>query len=240
MFMKTIHALPVILLLFASCGTEHPEEKHPEEQHSVPADVIKPKAAIVWTGLYSETLPCADCPGILTQLELRADSTFVLREKYLERDSVPNGRMGQWRTKGMKLFLNGKAEWTMGPKGLERLDIHGGPIDTPLPNTIHRVKTFGSGPMLLTGAYVYYADSHSFKPCGSAYAIPVAMDVAGEKGAGLELERTYHKKVKSPPAPLYVQVTATMRVGPAMEGDGQDEYIHIDKLEKVLVKQECP
>lgn len=233
--MKLIHTLPAALLLLASCGTNPPEEKV-----KVPVEVEQPKSPAAWAGLYADTLACADCPGILTQLDLKADSTFVLTQQYLDRDSVPYATMGQWRPDVVKLLLNGKAEWAMGLKGLERLDNQGGPITTPLPNTIRRVDNFGSGPMHLTGAYVYYADSHSFKPCGSAYAIPVAMDAAGEKGAGLELERTYMKKVKTPPAPLYVQVTATIRVGPAMEGDGTDEYLHIEKVDKVLEVQECP
>ena len=56
--------------------------------------------------------------------------------------------------------------------------------------------------------------------------------------ASLSVARS--RKVKTPPAPLYVQVTATIRVGPAMEGDGTDEYLHIEKVDKVLEVQECP
>ncbi len=235
--MKLIHALPVVLVLLASCQGDQSEEKTP-----VVVKTPEPTAPIQWVGLYADTLPCADCPGILTQLDLRADSTYVMRDHYLERDSIPNGTIGEWTVSGQLLTLRTAdvpMQWKMDGDKLERRAADGGPIETTLPNSIRRVANFGSSPMHLTGAYVYYADSHSFTPCGSKYVIPVAMDEPGVKGAGLELERVYMKKIKSGPDPLYVNVTATLRVGPAMEGDGTDEYIYIERLERVNEKQAC-
>lgn len=236
--MKLIPALPVVLVLLASCQGGPPEQKAP-----VAVETVKSTAPIQWVGLYADTLPCADCPGILTQLDLRADSTYVMRDQYIERDSIPHGTIGEWTVSGELLTLRTAdvpMQWKMDGDKLERRAADGGPIETTLPNSIRRVANFGSSPMHLTGAYVHYADSHSFTPCGSKYVIPVAMDEPGVKGAGLELERVYMKKIKTAPDPLYVDITATLRVGPAMEGDGTDEYLHIERLERVNEKQACP
>lgn len=196
-----------------------------------------------WVGLYADTLPCADCPGILTQLDLRSDSTYVMRDHYLDRDSIAFGTIGRWTVAGDLLTLitaDGPMRWGRAGERLERRNAEGGPTGSTLPNSIARVANFGSSPMYLTGAYVYYADSHGFTPCGSNFIIPVAMDEAGVEGAGLALERTYSERVPTPPDPLYVEVVATLRIGPAMEGEGTDEYLYIERLERVKEVQQCP
>lgn len=234
--MKAIAAIPATLLLLVACqgGTE---------QDQVPStETTVPPAPAEWVGLYADTLPCADCPGIYTMLELRHDSTYVLREEYLERDSIPYGTIGKWSVKDGKLALrtfDTPMYWSWDGEGLRRLDADGKPIDSPLNYTLRPYDFFPGIPLRLTGGYVYFADSHNFTPCGAGFAYPVAMDAAGTEGAGLELERTYMKQVKDAPQPLYVQVVATFQTGPAMEGDGSDEYLHIEKLEGVLELQEC-
>jgi uncharacterized lipoprotein NlpE involved in copper resistance len=40
--------------------------------------------AKAFAGNFSGTLPCADCPGIDTQLELKADGTYAIEETYQE------------------------------------------------------------------------------------------------------------------------------------------------------------
>ncbi|MEB2340552.1 MAG: copper resistance protein NlpE N-terminal domain-containing protein [Flavobacteriia bacterium] len=234
--MKPVRFIPACLVILASCQGN-------QEQEPTPAPALAPVVPVVeWTGLYADTLPCADCPGILTQLDLRADSTYVLRERYLERDSIPYGTIGKWSVKGDVVTLatfHKPMEWRMESDGLHRLDADGKPIDSPLNYTIRKVAHIDPLPMHLTGGYVYFADSHSFTPCGAGFALPVAMDPAGSPGAGPEMEKTYAKQVKEPPQPLYVQVTASMREGPAMEGSGTEDYLHIDRLEGVLDLQAC-
>lgn len=234
--MKAIAAIPATLLLLVACqgGTE---------QDQVPStETTVPPAPAEWVGLYADTLPCADCPGIYTMLELRYDSTYVLREEYLERDSIPDGTIGTWTTDGNKLVLRTLGEpmyWSREGDGLRRLDMEGNPIESPLNYTIKPYDFFPGIPLRLRGGYVYFADSHRFTPCGAGFSYPVAMDEAGTEGAGLELERTYMKLVKDAPEPLYVEVVATFRTGPAMEGEGDDEYLHIDRLEGIMELQGC-
>ncbi|MEO8732987.1 MAG: copper resistance protein NlpE N-terminal domain-containing protein [Flavobacteriales bacterium] len=239
---KTSSLLPILLLAFASCQSPAPPEK---QNAASGADTTEQSTPSDWVGLYSNTLPCADCPGILTELELRADSIFILRERYLERDSVPFGHIGRWSIAQGKLVLAmgggaGPEHWKPTADGLEQLGLNGSPIEDTHAFTIHRVKNIGTSPMRLTGAYVFDGGSNNFKPCGSAYAFPVALDMPDDHGAGLSLEKLYKKQVKHIGDPLFVDVVVDVRVGPAMEGDGTEEYLHIDELQKVLDVDQCP
>jgi copper homeostasis protein (lipoprotein) len=67
-----------------------------------------------FAGNFSGTLPCADCPGIDTALELRADGSFVLTETYRERKVEPRMLDGTWTAEenGSRIRLdpNSKSE----------------------------------------------------------------------------------------------------------------------------------
>lgn len=209
------------------------------------ADTAKASAQADRAGLYSGTLPCADCPGILTELELRPDSIFILRERYLERDSVPFGHIGKWGIAQGNVLLamgggSGPEHWRPVADGLERMGLDGKPIEGAPVFSIHRVQNIGSSSMRVTGAYVFDGGSHSFRPCGSAYAFPVALEMADEQGVGGSLEQIYRKKVKHTGDPLFVEVLLDTRTGPAMEGDGTEEYLHIDRVVRVLDVHQCP
>lgn len=237
--MKNPFLFSAVLLLLVACGA--PEQG--TQDIETPPDTTSIET-VEWVGSYADTLPCADCPGILTQLELAKDSTFILRERYLERDSIPYGHIGKWSVSGGQLMLGrgdeGPVLWDPVPGGLERMGRDGKPSESSLSNVIHRVDHIAPSSMRITGAYIYYADSHSFKPCGNAYSFPVAMDAPDVKSAGLELERLYMKQVKHAPEPLYVELVVEMRTGPAMEGDGTEEYLHLDQMVRVLEVQDCP
>jgi copper homeostasis protein (lipoprotein) len=67
-----------------------------------------------FAGNFSGTLPCADCPGIDTTLELHADGTFMLMEAYQERKVEPGMLEGTWTAEenGSRIRLdpNSKSE----------------------------------------------------------------------------------------------------------------------------------
>ena len=67
-----------------------------------------------FAGNFSGTLPCADCPGIDTTLELHTDGTFMLMETYQERKVEPGMLEGTWTAEenGSRIRLdpNSKSE----------------------------------------------------------------------------------------------------------------------------------
>ena len=67
-----------------------------------------------FAGNFSGTLPCADCPGIDTTLELRADGSFMLMETYQARKAAAGMLEGTWTAEenGSRIRLdpNSKSE----------------------------------------------------------------------------------------------------------------------------------
>ncbi len=233
--MKTNCILPCLLVLCAACQTAAPGNGKGQWHPSV---ATPPQ----WTGTYADTLPCADCPGIFTRLDLRPDSTYVLRELYLERDSIPFGTIGTWRSHGDRLTLNtfgDPLQWRWAGDSLQRLGPGGEAISTSLPNAVRRVPSLQPSAMHLTGGYFFQDGSHSFTPCGTTLSFPVLADPVNAPGPVQQLDQTYVKEVKEAGRPLYVQITATIRSGPAMEGDGTQEYIQVDQVDGLNMLQGC-
>ncbi len=231
MYTKFLVPVAALYLAISACGTR--SAKEPAQTNA--SDTVPKAEPLAWTGFYADTVPCADCSGIITRLHLKADSTYILTDEYMERDSVPYGQLGTWSVAGSTLTLrtgDNPRLWKLDGDRLNPLDQDGKVIDSPMSYSIQRVDTFRTGAMHLAGNYVYYADSHSFTPAGSRFAIPVAMDPPGVKGAGLELEKLYVKHVKTPPDPMPVRIVATLRTGPAMEGNGTEQYLHVERLEE--------
>jgi heat shock protein HslJ len=97
---------------------------------------------------FSGTLPCADCPGILYQLNLFPDHTFVSRMSYQERDTQVDDR-GIWELAGdgKTLVLRGrggeKQKFALrDSQTLRKLDQAGQEIVSKLNYDLKRAPTF--------------------------------------------------------------------------------------------------
>ncbi|SMG46224.1 copper resistance protein NlpE [Sphingobacterium psychroaquaticum] len=82
-----------------------------------------------WAGTYEATIPCADCPGIKTSLQLNNDGTFVLQSEYLERKNKfeEKGNFA-WINHGSTIQLQGKenkTQYKVGENKLIQLDMEG-------------------------------------------------------------------------------------------------------------------
>lgn len=71
-----------------------PTASAPVAEHVVAAETALDTRA--FAGNFSGTLPCADCPGIDTMLELRPDGGFMLMEAYQARKAAPGMLEGTW------------------------------------------------------------------------------------------------------------------------------------------------
>ena len=97
---------------------------------------------------FSGTLPCADCPGILYQLNLLPDHTFVSRLSYQERDTQVDDR-GIWEVAGdgKTLVLRGRGgdpqKFALrDSQTLRKLDQAGQEIVSQLNYELKRAPTF--------------------------------------------------------------------------------------------------
>ncbi len=64
---------------------------------SQPVDMHNAANSLDLAGAYEGTLPCADCEGIKTSLNLNKDSLFTLKEEYLgKKNAMAFNSKGKW------------------------------------------------------------------------------------------------------------------------------------------------
>lgn len=109
--MRYLYFLISIIISFiaASCGAQAPKQKYPGQ--------IDVKQMI---GYYANTLPYPSTPGEFTEIQFYGDSTFLLYQNIIGRDSLPRATFGKWvdigrliqldllRGDTMNLLYNGK------------------------------------------------------------------------------------------------------------------------------------
>ncbi len=67
------------------------------------------RTSLDWPGMYVGVLPCADCEGILTEIQLRADNTYDLATQYLGKSKEIHRKKGaiKWDASGNFIRLVG-------------------------------------------------------------------------------------------------------------------------------------
>ena len=258
-YFRTMRYNPILALvvLLSACGNE---PSSTTATITPTADTSSDAIEAHWPGYYTDTLPCADCPGIETSLWVRSDSSFILQQRYLDRDSIPMGTMGQWHVvKGLLTvgYVGDKPEfYRYTSEGLLTVDEMGEAFDSPLDHSLDKLADdIGDAipRMRVSGTFTYMADAQSFQPCGVRFPISCigGMDIVKEEGAStglsvidgsvftnVDLQKAYAKAVKNGGDPWTIEAVCTMGMGPAMEGDGADEYVFIHRVIKEGVP--CP
>ena len=103
----------------------------------VPVDGSNAQSALDWAGTYIAQLPCANCPGIITEVVLNADNTFTVTSEYID---TPNNRLIEsgtitWYDNGNAIELKGDAsaqKYKVIENGLIQLDASGNEITSDM------------------------------------------------------------------------------------------------------------
>lgn len=108
--MKKILFILIGCGLLAGCGNSNKKNSAGDaDTRTAVADGHNARNSLDYTGTYSGTLPCADCPGIKTDITLNPDNTFKMTTEYLERN---NGEKSEttgeysWNEEGSKITLH--------------------------------------------------------------------------------------------------------------------------------------
>lgn len=98
-------------------------------------------------GVFTGTVPCADCPGISTTLGLKADGSYALHEVYQESDDNGHDSAGTWTAEqgGKRIRLdpgskddNDRLFRIVSNDELEMLDSDGNAPDSDLDYSLRR------------------------------------------------------------------------------------------------------
>ncbi|ENV36579.1 NlpE N-terminal domain protein [Acinetobacter sp. COS3] len=85
---KSIIALSLASIFLVACSKTD-NKNNQEQAPTATSEAVAVDSAhtaensLDWNGTYKGVLPCADCEGIETELELNADKTYELKETYL-------------------------------------------------------------------------------------------------------------------------------------------------------------
>ena len=137
--MKTILliiASIAIVICLSSCKTTQTmvdRSKQTEEAGDVPDHST---SSLDWIGIYSGTLPCADCDGIQTLVNLQRDSSYVIRTTYVGKSDTAHESRGtfSWNGQGGKITLKdadpakSPSMYQLGENTLTHLDVNGNKI----------------------------------------------------------------------------------------------------------------
>ncbi|QNP40368.1 copper resistance protein NlpE [Lysobacter solisilvae (ex Woo and Kim 2020)] len=111
---------------------------------AAPADV--PFDTKGFAGVFTGTLPCADCPGIDTRVALNRDGTYQIEETYQGKPERFSGD-GTWTAeengKRVRLDPNSKSQEdrlfaVASPEQIDQLDTAGNAIETTMPHSLKR------------------------------------------------------------------------------------------------------
>jgi copper homeostasis protein (lipoprotein) len=222
----------VLMLVLAGCASA------PSPQPTG-ANLTAPPAP----GTYTGDLPCADCAGIRTTLNLRADGIFQLRQTYLDgggttsRDAYDIGRW-DFLPETALLTLNGGREAphrfaVRDAATLRQLDTRGRTIQSSLNYDLRRnAQPYPfSDTMPLRGLYTYMADAASLEECLTGKRFPVAA-----AGDNLNLERAYRA---APGAPLLITFDGHFEVRAGMEAVRSEEHVIVDRFQRAWPGETC-
>lgn len=130
--MKKFLLLVVLGVFVLGCGNKKSQDNSvsAENNQRVP-DMHTSQIALDFWGTYKGTVPCADCEGIETIIELKADETFEVQTVYLGKSDEVFTVSGHyhWNDDGRSIHLhgieNGPSSYLVGENQLIQLDIEG-------------------------------------------------------------------------------------------------------------------
>lgn len=120
-----------ISILIASCNST-PKESSQENFQEI-ASESNAKNSLDWSGTYEGTLPCADCEGIKTIVNLNSDTTYNLSMEYIDRDfTYMDSGTFSWAPNGNQITLNGsqgdETKYFVSENKIIQLDYEGNQI----------------------------------------------------------------------------------------------------------------
>ncbi len=132
--MKKLLLVIILGILFMGCGTGKKQNTASEEEKNRVPDMHTSQIALDFWGTYKGIVPCADCEGIETTIELKADETFEVQTVYLGKSDEVFSYSGHyhWSDDGRSIHLhgieNGPSYYFVGENQLIQLDMEGNRI----------------------------------------------------------------------------------------------------------------
>ena len=232
-FMQKLIACFFILFFAASCKNNSSSSK--------PGESLDTSAA-KFAGVFSDTIPCADCAGIVTTLNIKPDHTYILEEEYLKgKKGNVFYSMGRWIVTDSVLHLNNLTEGTrqfeiLSHASIRMLDNEGKSIADSLLNfklqrSLVPFKPKKSIPV--NGLFSATGDTMQITICAmqKTFAAAIAPDVKTMK--------TEYAKQKSKRDTVMAYVEGHFELRPSLKSSETEDFFVIEKFKKFAPLERC-
>ena len=188
---------------------------------------------------YFGIMPCANCPGIETQLDLLANGTYFLTQTYQDRPDGTFSRMGLWEIDADRLILhNGQGDnliyFANETGGWLQADTLGNPIVSQLNYTL--APTGWQPEQINTevqGMLTYMADAPSFVECQTGLRFPVVMTPEW-----IDIERAYLASSTTGGNYLHTLADVSLTWETPEEGPAR-HHLRFEHLKRILPATTC-
>lgn len=222
------------LLLFA-CNTK-------KNNDSEPGTAIQPASFDLKniTGVFGDTLPCADCPGVATKLYLKPDNSFIMEQAYIGKNVVYN--LGKWSVTDSILKLTGTEGISqfkiINHATIKLLDNEGRmAYDTAnarllLQRSNSPFKTLQ--PVPVEGLFSEDEDTMNIHVCSMDLNYPVAL-----APNAMSMKTAYKKAVHQKNEPLYAKLEGHFELRPALKDTSTKDFFVVEHFIGFVPGQQC-
>jgi len=222
------HVIAGLVALVAGCTTLNPPRATPSPPPaSAPAELGSLPAS------FAGELPCSDCAGVRTQLDLWPDGVFHLQRAYVGKPGRDDDR-GRWRRvpeKDVVLLYGGREmplsfEWSSS-ESLAPLDALGRPVGDGTA-ALRRLDAFAPAELQLSlhGMFRYMADAARFEECLTGRSYPVAME-----GDFVAIETAYRESsVGGTGQPIMASFDGEIALRPGTDGGGATSTVVVRRF----------
>lgn len=227
--MHRIHFIALLALSWLACN----------DGIEVTTDITVPetRTAISLTELaayYSDTLPCASCEGIFTELSILDDSTYFLSEAYIGEQSQPFGSFGGYSREGDVLTLGPMYDSARRFRILEdrlmQLDKDGSEIVSGLDYSLKQSAQpthLMTRSILASGLLKIDKTQGIFQPCG----LSKTWELINDNGVK-EANRFFAKQADKLAEGIYVRTSLELQ--PFTDSTGSSYKVKLNKISEQL------
>lgn len=217
---------------------------HSNTNNSTPTDTTVKKSTGFevkeLAGLFYDTLPCADCPGIATKLYLKPDNSFIMEQAYVGKSVMYD--LGKWSVTDSILKLNSSE----GPRQFKILNYaeiklldNEGRILYDTTNTRITLKRNNTPfktlqPVPVEGVFSATGDTMNIMICATGNNYPVAL-----APAAMNMKTVYNKAAHQKNEPLYAQLNGHFELRPSLKGTSTQDFFVVEHFIKFVPAQQC-
>ncbi len=227
--MQRIHFMALLALGWLACN----------DGIEVTTDITVPETRTALSlnelaSYYADTLPCASCEGIFTELAILDDSTYFLSESYIGEQSQPLGSIGRFSREGDILTLGSVDDSARRFKIMEdrvmQLDKDGSEMITGLDYSLEQTTqpaNLTTRPFLTNGFLKIENNRGIFQPCG----LSKNWELVSDNGIR-EANRFFAKQAAKLAEGVYVR--ASIELQPANDSTGLAFQVKLNTVSEQL------